>query len=107
MRDYMTICTSPVSEDCAQVGADDYEVRSRKECKAFIQQLRRQFGDEPALACLSVRIFPHDFGSYREVVCYYDDDDEEGRDYAFKLESETPARWDEEAKKELEGSNNG
>jgi hypothetical protein len=101
MRDYITIAPSPIDEDCAQVGSPDYEVRSKRECKAFLAQLRRQFGDEPGSACLAVKFFPHDFGTYREVVCYYDDEDEEGYDYAMKLESETPAKWDEEAKEVL------
>ena len=107
MRDYITIGSSPSSEDCAQVGTDNYEAQSRQECQAFIAQLRRQFGTEPMLSRLSIKTFPHDFGSYQEVVCYYDDEDEEARDYAFRLESETPEYWDEEAKKELKEAANG
>jgi len=101
MRDYLTISPTPTVEDCAQVGSPDYNARSSAECKAFLAQLRRRFGDEPGSAFLGIKTFPHDFGSYREVVCYYDDEDEEGRDYAFRLERETPAKWDEEARKEL------
>jgi len=101
MRDYITIGSTPADELCAQVGSDDYETRSRKECRAFLAQLRRQLGGEVGSAYLGVKTFPHDFGSYREVVCYFDDEDEEGRDYAFRLEAETPAKWDKEAKEEL------
>lgn len=102
MRDYMTIGSTPSGEDCAQVGSEDYYDRSMKECKAFIAQLRRQFGTEPILTRLSIKAFPHDFGTYHEVVCYYDTEDEEARNFAFRLESETPEYWDEEAKKELQ-----
>ena len=101
MRDYLSISCSPASESCAQVGTENYEVQSGRECRALIAQLRRQFGTEPMLARLSIRSFPHDFGSYKEVVCYYDDEDEEARDYAFRLESELPEFWDDEAKFDL------
>lgn len=101
MRDYISIGSSPTDEPCAQVSSGNYDIQSRKECKAFLHQLRRHFGDEPYGAQLDIKYFPHDFGSYREVVCYYDDEDEEARDYAYKLESETPANWDKEAKEEL------
>ena len=107
MKDYITIGYSPSGEDCAQVGSDNYEIQSRLECSAFIAQLRRQFGTEPILSRLSIKTFPHDFGSYQEVVCYYDDVDEEAKNYAFRLESETPEYWDEEAKKELKEVSDG
>lgn len=103
MRDFISIGSSPVSEECAQVGSDDYDVKSRLECKVFASQLRRQFGDEPGTANISIKSFSHDFGSYREVVCYYDEDDDIGRGYAYKLESEALEYWDELAKKELIG----
>ena len=101
MIDYISIGSSPSDESCAQVGSDDYDAQSRKECIAFQGQLRRHFDSEPKSARLSIKSFPHDFGTYREVVCYYDDDDDIGRDYAYKLESESPARWDKIAKEEL------
>ncbi|MFN6965191.1 MAG: hypothetical protein ACK4S4_15705 [Pyrinomonadaceae bacterium] len=98
MRDYVDIGPSPTAEDCAQVGSDDYYERARRECRVFIDQLRRQFGDEPCSASLSVRSYPHDFGTYYEVVCYFDDDDDEAVEYAYKLESETPEHWDADAR---------
>uniref|UniRef100_A0A6M3LNR8 Uncharacterized protein n=1 Tax=viral metagenome TaxID=1070528 RepID=A0A6M3LNR8_9ZZZZ len=101
MRNYMVIGSSPIDEDCAQVGTDNYPEQSRKECRVFIAQLRRQFGTEPILTSLTIKTFPHDFGDYHEVVCYYEDEDEEARDYAYRLESKTPTRWDDEAKQEL------
>ena len=106
MRDYIAIGSSPVDEDCAQVGSTEYDYyeRAKRECTAFIHQLRRQFGEEPPSARLSVKSFSHDFGTYYEVVCYYDDEDEESMDYAFKLEAETPNEWDEKAKLELKKS---
>jgi len=99
MRDFISIGQTPTNELCAQVGDANYEEQSFKECQAFIMQLRRVFGIEPLLSRLSIRTFPHDFGSYREVVCYYSD--KEARDYVFKLESECPANWDDVARREL------
>lgn len=98
-RDFLVIGGSPCFEDCAQTGSDDYYQRSLVELKAFIAQLRRKFGPEPGNARLCSKAFPHDFGTYYEVVIYYDADDEEQVEYAFKLESETPEYWDEEARK--------
>lgn len=101
MINYITIGSSPCDEPCAQVGSENYHENARKEGKAFINQLRRQFGPEPASASLRIKGFPHDFGTYHEVVCYYDSSDDVGADYAFRLESEMPAEWDQQAKQEL------
>lgn len=87
----------PVDEDVAQVGQSDYEERSYQECKIFLRQLVRQFGDGD----LKIKSFPHDFGSYREVVVYYDPSDEESTNFAFRLEKETPLLWDDISRKEL------
>ena len=101
MRDYMNIGCSPASEDCAQVGAEDYYPRAVNECKALIGQLRRELGEEPFGARLRVEAFPHDFGTYHEVVCEYNEEYEDAEEYAFRCESELPDRWDAEARKEL------
>lgn len=101
MREYMNVGCSPASEDCAQVGAKDYYPRALNECKALINQLRREIGEEPMYTTLRVKAFPHDFGTYHEVVCYYDDEDEESTDYAFRCESELPDKWDDKAREEL------
>jgi hypothetical protein len=100
-RDYIEIGSSPTSESCAQVGSENYYEQSRKEMKAFIKQLRRLFGDEPFGARLSIKAFPHDFGTYHEVVCHYEDTIKEAVDYAFKVENYCPESWDEESLLEL------
>jgi len=83
VRDYLSIGCSPADEECAQVGTENYWVRSGRECHAFLHQLTRIFGLAPAGAYLSVKTFPHDFGEYREVVCYFDTDVEESQEYAL------------------------
>lgn len=101
MLDYINIGSSPVDESCAQVGDEDYYERSRKECRALIHQLRREFGAEPVGARLTVKGFSHDFGTYHEVICEYDTNSEKAVNYAFSCENETPQHWDEKAKQEI------
>ena len=95
MKDYLTIGSSPVEEECAQVGSDNYSERAREECKRFIELIRKVNGEEPPGARLSIKSFPHDFGNYYEVVCYFDDADEESMKYAFDLENNSPLTWED------------
>lgn len=103
-RDYVDIGPAPAGEDCAQVGTDKYYDKAQRECKAFRNQLRRLHGVEPAGARIGIKSNPHDFGTYYEVVCYYDDSIPDSVNYAFKLEGESPELWDDEAKAELAGT---
>ena len=104
MRDYLTLGCTPCDEECAQVGSDDYTVKSMQECEAYRHQLERKF--QKVLATSGVRLqvktFPHDFGSYREVVVSYDDQNEGEVETALAIERELPEDWDAEATKELE-----
>lgn len=100
--DYLTIGSVPAGEDCAQVGTWDYATESRRELRAFINQLRRQFGTEPDGARLRIKSNPHDFGTYHEVICEYDDSNPVATAYAYKCEAETPEAWDADARKELD-----
>jgi hypothetical protein len=47
MRDYITISCTPVDEPCQQVGKNYNRSVALAENRAFMSQLRRQFGDEP------------------------------------------------------------
>jgi len=102
-RDYLELGPAPSDETPQQVGTPEYSPSiARFECDLYRRVLRKQFGDEPREARLGIKSFPHDFGSYYEVVCYFDDQDETSMDYAFKLESEAPEVWPDWAKSELE-----
>lgn len=101
MRDCLDLGPVPSGEDCAQVGSEGYDARARRECRAYVAQLRRTLGEEPPGARLSVKSHPHDFGTYWSVVCLYDADDEAAADYAFKCESHGPQSWDQQARAEL------
>lgn len=93
-RDYLTIGSSPPDEDCVQVGSANYSAESRLECARYIGAIRRFCGPEQGTARLSIKSFPHDFGSYTEVVCYYEESDPIGFAYALHVEGGGPATWD-------------
>jgi hypothetical protein len=103
MRDCIDVGCAPTEEDCAQVGQPEYATQARKECRAYIHQLRRMFGEEPEGASLSIKSNPHDFGSYFSVVCFYDPALPPSREYAFRCEGKSPREWDAEARQELAG----
>src|SRR5581483_6700099 len=69
--------TTPPMEACAQVGSREYDYsdRARKEDGAYINQLRRIFGAQPAGLQLSIQCRPRDFGTYLTVVCDFDSND--------------------------------
>lgn len=94
MKDFLTLGPTPCEEPCAQVGEPDYREKALAECQRFILLLRQTFGPEPEGAWLSVKWFPHDFGSYCEVVCHYTTNSPASVDYAFRCEAETPATWE-------------
>lgn len=99
----MYIGEGPWDEDVAQVGQEDYHRKGRKECRAFVNQIKRVCGEPPPGTRLFIKSNPHDFGSYLSVECEYPEGDEEGLAYALKAEgAEGLDKWDEEARKELE-----
>lgn len=101
-REYITLGPTPPEEDCAQVGADDYHARSAKESRAWINQLKRAFPNLPDGVRLHAKNFPHDFGSYVEVVASWAVGDEAAMEAAYNIDAELPGEWDDEARRELE-----
>ena len=95
MRDYVSIGSTPCNEDCVQVGAEDYSRLSGIECGAFIDAIKKKMGEPPGGAYLTVKSFPHDFGSYKEVCCVFDEENEAATNYAFDCEGKAPATWEE------------
>jgi hypothetical protein len=93
MSDYIPLGPTPADEPCAQVGEELYAQKARAECRRFIKLLRETFGPEPSGAYLAVKVFPHDFGAYYEVVCYFNSDVPESIDYALRCEDEAPTTW--------------
>ena len=94
MTDYIYLGPTPTHENCAQVGAPDYTVRAIDECKRYIALLRKKMGPEPEGARLMVKAQPHDFGTYHEVVCQFDSENEEAMNYAYRCENDGPTHWE-------------
>ena len=101
---YMEIGPTPCEESCAQVGIENYRIIASKEMDVYINQLNRKFEDiaDENHIVFGKKWFNHDFGSYGEVVVYYDESDENSVQAAFHIESNLPYNWDEEALIELE-----
>lgn len=95
MKDYLVIGSAPYDEDCVQVGSENYAKNARLELNLYIEALRKHCGTEPEGATLAIKSFPHDFGTYSEVVCHYDDSLPDSEAYAYKCEGEGPATWAE------------
>jgi hypothetical protein len=93
MSDYLALGPTPADEPCAQVGEELYEKKARAECRRYIKVLRETFGPEPSGAYLMMKAFPHDFGTYYEVVCYFNSDVPESITYAMRCEDEAPTTW--------------
>lgn len=103
MRDYVYIGSTPADEPCQQFGTPSYDsALARKECRVYIHQLRRMFGNEPEGAELRVKMESYDGGSYPEVVCYYDDNNTAAAEYAYRCEGDSPTNWDLPAIVELQ-----
>jgi hypothetical protein len=96
MRDYITLGPTPAEEECAQIGDELYDHKARAECRRFIKLLRETFCEEPSGAYLQAKGFPHDFGTYWEVVCYFNPDVPGSIEYALKCEREAPTEWGSE-----------
>lgn len=94
----MELGPTPVDEKAAQVKVhDDFDVQNELECKVFKAQLERTFpGTE-----FRVKSFEHEFGYYREVCVYFDDEDEDSSVRAYQAEAGLPNYWDDQAVIEL------
>lgn len=94
MRNYLNIGCTPTEEDCFPCASP----LQRAETQIYRDQLRRAFPNGE----FSVKGFSHDFGTYYEVVGWYDDEDktEEGVKATFaawKAEQDSPMYWDAQA----------
>ena len=95
MIEFLDLGSVPSEEECAEVGGEDFSSRAWKEVKAYREQLKRTFGDEPDGSKLLIKSNPQ-LGNKLTVVCAYNQS-KEAVDYAFTCESRGPAYWDREA----------
>jgi len=82
------------SNGFAQVGDQDYFAKSKVEMKYLLELIRDKFPIPEKLGSLcffGIKYFPHDFGTYMEIVLHYDDieigygDDEDDDKIDYKL----------------------
>jgi hypothetical protein len=101
----LELSPTPIAEDCTQVGTPEAYKFGALECRVFVEQLRRVFGDEPTGSYFKIASNSHEFGTYYEVVIRFDEDNKAASKYAYKIEGKLPQYWDEEAKSELRERN--
>ena len=85
MRTYINIGSTPVDETCLP----NTHVNARKEVDLYRQQLEKEFPE----GAFKVKAFPHDFGTYWEVVAYYDEGDDPEMQAAFDAEGSASPTW--------------
>lgn len=94
----MELGSSPVGEECAQVGTPNYATKAHTECARYRKLLEAKFGEPPGDAYFTIKCNPHDFGSYYEVAIVYDDHEEKEVEFAFHVEANLPETWDDDVK---------
>jgi hypothetical protein len=91
----------PVDEKCEQLGENYNPDKAHKECEAYKRQLTRQFGEPKGRSEFFISRNPHEYGTYFAVEIRFDDNDSDETEFAFKVEGNLPARWDNKARIEL------
>jgi hypothetical protein len=87
---YLELGPVPADETCAQVGSKNYREVALAECRRYKQLLEAKFPE----GRFAIKGFSHDYGTYHEVVIYYDDDN---HDYVSMVEENLPATWNDSA----------
>lgn len=104
MRDYLSIGTVPHEEDCTQnEPTGQYATAQRREARLFADQIRRHY-PEPDDGYMTVKSFPHEFGSYYEACAIFDDENEAACNWAYTVEADPLGvlrEWDNEARAAL------
>lgn len=93
--EHIWIGPTPADEPCLQVGSPEYStIAARAECAEFARQLT-ELCPPPAdtVARFGIRTERHDFGSYHEVVAYFDPDDRRTVEWAYSAEALDVPHW--------------
>lgn len=85
-QDSLCIGSCLNSEDCVQVGTENYEILAKAQCKRLIEAIRAELGSEPEGANLKIKSCLHDFGTYYEVYCWFDPESPAATTYAYDAE---------------------
>ena len=97
MKEYFTIGSAPLSEECVQVNSNaDYFPAMRAELYKYQALLEKRFPiPSDVSACFAIKWFYHDFGWYGEVVIYFDDTDVASVGFACYVDDNLPETWAE------------
>ena len=99
MKDYISLGSVPADEDCVQVGTPEYAKQWKPECERYIKLLKRKFPQYDLFNVkFAVQAFPHDFGTYHEVVIQYVADTD-GEEFAYFVEENSPTDWNDDEEK--------
>lgn len=91
----------PSDETPTQTTDTDFARLNERECRVFQRMLGRLFPVPAGItARFTVKSFPHDFATYREVVVMHDGS-KAAWDFALHVEANCPLRWDDQAQAEL------
>ena len=101
MKDTFEIGSTPNDETCQQVGPNYDSIKARAECRAYINQLKRVYGNEPIGCNLKITEHMHDAGLYHEVTVVFTDETDLHSDYIWGNLECGCERWDSAAKIEL------
>jgi hypothetical protein len=93
--DMLELGSAPAEEDCVSVtDKEDYMQAMREECRRYKALLESLFPvPDNVDACFAIKSYPHDFGTYMEVVVKFDNYDEKAIDFAFHVEENLPGKW--------------
>lgn len=101
MKNQIEIGSAPSDEACAQIGDPNFDQQNRRECRAFLDQIRRVFGEPPDGCQLKIVSNRHEYGVYREVAVVFDERNEASIEWAFRVDEEAPRTWDMTARRYL------
>lgn len=91
--DYLDFGSSPYDENCAQTGIDS-PGKVKAECRKYLAQIIKRFPiPRDVKARFTMKMNPHDFGSYPDVRVEYDTTDAKSGSFAFFCERNMPATW--------------
>lgn len=94
-KTYLSIGCTPAAEECVQVSqTHDYFSPMMYQCERFKQMLIAKFTNCNKVE-LKVKTFLHDFGTYAEVVAYFEENDPEAQAQAIFIENNMPSYWTE------------
>jgi len=87
--------SSPADEGCVSVSHDaDYLPAMREECRRYKKLLESLFPiPDDVNAYFGIKSYPHDFGTYMEVVVKFDEYDDKAAEFAYNVEDNLPAKW--------------